>query len=101
MRRIAIEIRSPDPELFSIGIDPFPEDFGRGPALRPTGAVDACDVGCKPVAIAAAKTAAVIRPFACRFQAARDRLSVVVAEGAGDARLQSGILRSLKHIKQL
>ena len=65
------------------------------------GAVDAHDVGRKSAAIAAAKAAAVIRPVARRFQAAGDPLTVVVAERAGDAGLQSGGLGGVKRMKQL
>src|SRR5712675_2121436 len=81
MRWIEGEIRSSDPELLAVRIHPFPEGFGRSPALRPICAVDAHDVGCKPVAIAAAKAAAVIGSVAGRLQAACDRLTIVVAEG--------------------
>jgi len=60
MRWIEGEIRSADAELSSVGIDPFPERFGRIPSQVTIGAVDADDVGGESVAIAAAETAAVI-----------------------------------------
>src|SRR5882724_11693167 len=87
MRRIAIEVGSPDAKILAIRIDPFPERLGRDPALRLRRALGADDVGRKPVAITAAGAAAVIRAVARRLQAAGDRLPVVVAERAGDAGL--------------
>src|SRR5262245_45758015 len=60
MRGIAVEIGTPDAEILAVGIDPFPEGFGRNPALRLGRALGADDVGRKPVAIAAAGAAAVI-----------------------------------------
>src|SRR5215475_3461852 len=35
MRRIAVEIGTADAEVLAVGVDPFPEGFGRNPALRP------------------------------------------------------------------
>ena len=55
VRRISIEIRSPDSKLFPMCIDPFPEAFTGSPSLIPCPAIDAHDIGCKPVAIATAK----------------------------------------------
>src|SRR6478736_13326 len=67
MRRIAVEIGPPDPELLAVGIDPFPQRFGRNPALRAVRAIGADDIGGKSVAITAARTAAVVRAIACRL----------------------------------
>src|SRR3954470_15515491 len=100
MGRIAPEIGAADPVLLAVGIDPFPQRLGGNPALRPVGTLDAGDIGGKPAAIATARAAAVVGPVACRLQARRDRLTVVVAEGAGDAGLQAGVLGRLQHIKE-
>src|SRR4029450_10502801 len=83
MRRISIEIRSPDSKLLAVWIDPFPEVFSGNPSLRPCRAFDAHDIGGKPVAIAAAEAPAMVRPVGRRLQAAYDRLTVIIAERAG------------------
>jgi integrase len=54
MRRIFVEIRSPDSKLRSVCIDPFPQAFSGNPSLCPCRAIDAHDIGRKAVAIAAA-----------------------------------------------
>src|ERR1700754_1642207 len=60
MWRIPAEIWSSDSEFLAVGIDPFPEFFRGGPSLVSCRAVDAHDIGCKPVAVAAAKTSAMV-----------------------------------------
>jgi len=60
MRRIFIEIRSPDSKLLPVCINPFPETFSGNGLMRPCGAFDAHDVGRKPVAIAAAEAPAMV-----------------------------------------
>src|SRR4051794_6749792 len=60
MRRISIEIRSPDSKLLPVCIDPFPEDFSGNPSLRRCRAFDAHGIGRKPVAIAAAEAPAMV-----------------------------------------
>jgi len=60
MRRIFIEIRSPDSKVLPVCIDPFPEAFSGNPSLRPCRAFDAYDVGRKPVAIATAEAPAMV-----------------------------------------
>jgi hypothetical protein len=59
MRRIFIEIRSPDSKLLPVFIDPFPQAFSGNPSLRPRRAFDAHGIG-KPVAVAAAEAAAMV-----------------------------------------
>ena len=66
-------------------VDPLPELLGGDPSLRAAVALDAYNVGRKPAAIAATGTAAMVGPVGCRLQAACDRLTVVIAERAGDA----------------
>src|SRR5712671_5924507 len=51
MRRILIEIRSPDSKLLAVCIDPFPQVFSGYPSLRPGPAFDAHHIGRKPAAI--------------------------------------------------
>src|SRR6202171_4354923 len=60
MRRISIEIRSPDSKLLPVCIDPLPEAFSGNTSLRLCRAFDAHGIGRKPVAIAAAETAAMV-----------------------------------------
>src|SRR5260221_603615 len=60
MRRISIEIRSPDSKLLAVCIDPFQEAFSGNPSLRPCRAFDAYDIGGKPVAIPAAGAPAMV-----------------------------------------
>ena len=58
VRRISIKIRSPDSKFLPVCIDPFPEVFTGSPSLVPCLALDAHDIGRKPVAIAAAQAPA-------------------------------------------
>src|SRR5258706_16058349 len=60
MRRISIEIRSPDSKLLAVCIDPFPEAFSGNPSLPPCRAFYAYDIGGKPVAITAAEAPAMV-----------------------------------------
>src|ERR1700754_2756004 len=85
MWRVPVAVRSPDSKFLPVCVDPFPEDFAGMISLVPGFAGDAHDVGGKSVTIAAAKAAAMVGPGIRRFQAARERLTVVVAECAGDA----------------
>src|SRR5205807_4524471 len=62
VRRISIEIWSPDSKLLLVCIDPFPEAFSGNQSLRPCPAIDAHDIGREPVAVTAARTPAMIRP---------------------------------------
>src|SRR5260370_7916617 len=101
MRRISIEIRSPDSKLLPVCIDPFPEAFSGNPSLRPCRAFDADNIGRKPVAIAAAEAAAMVRPVSRRLEAACDRLTVVLAERAGYARRRPGLLPPLHPVPHL
>src|SRR5712691_1571455 len=60
MRRISIEIRSPDPELFAVRIDPLPQYLTGTQSLRTRCALDAHEIGRKPVAIAAPAAPAMV-----------------------------------------
>src|SRR5262249_20804131 len=101
MRRIAAEIGPADAERLAVGVHPFPQHFGRDPALRAVVAGGRNDVRGHAVAIAAARAAAVIGAVGRRLQAARDRLAIVVAERAGDARRQAGGLGGEQGAEQL
>src|SRR6266478_7692937 len=101
MRRIFVEIRSPDSKLLPMFIDPLPEVFTANPSLVPRPAFDAHDIGRKPVPKATAEAPAMVRPVSRRRQAACDRLTVVIAKRAGYARRQPGLLRRAKRMKEL
>src|SRR5262249_33610818 len=60
MRRISIEIRSPDAEVFAVRIDPLPQIFRCTGLLGTRRALYADDIGRQPVAIAAAETSTVV-----------------------------------------
>ena len=60
MRRISIEIWSRDSKFLAVCIDPFPQAFSGSASLRLCLAFDAHDIGCKPVAIAAAEAPAMV-----------------------------------------
>src|SRR5579864_2048844 len=85
MRRIVVKIGPPDSKILPVRIDPFPERFAGCLALCPCLALHAHDVGCESMAIASARTAAMVGSVVGCLQAARDGLPVVVAKGAGDA----------------
>src|SRR5205085_6203123 len=59
MRRVSIEVRAPDPKFSLARIDPLPQLDGRGEARQTGFALDADEIGRKPVAVAAAAAAAV------------------------------------------
>ena len=58
MGRVSVEIRSADPELPPVRVDPLPQQFARNPSLRAGCAIGADEVGRKAMAIAAAAAAA-------------------------------------------
>ena len=60
MRRVAIEIRSPDPKLVLVGIDPFPQLLALEVSLHTGVTPYAHEIGRKPVAIAAAAAPAMV-----------------------------------------
>jgi hypothetical protein len=60
MRWILIEIRSPDTDVFAVGIDPFPQIFSCTVAFGTCLALYAHDIGRQPVAIATAETSTVV-----------------------------------------
>src|SRR3954451_6814759 len=53
MRRVSIEVRAPDPKFSLARIDPLPQLYGRGEARQTGFALDAHEIGRKPVAVAA------------------------------------------------
>ena len=55
VRRVSIEIRTRDPKLLLMRIDPLPQLLGRGVSLRTVLAFDAHEIGRKPVAVPAAR----------------------------------------------
>src|SRR6266581_8022566 len=76
VRRIAVEIGSPDPILRPLLVDPLPQQVGCNPSLSTRRALGAHDIGGESVAIAAAPAAAMVGAVGCRFLAAGDRLPI-------------------------
>src|SRR5262245_65785658 len=101
MRGVAIEVGAPDPELLLVRIDPLPQHLADGESLQTGLALDAHKIDGKPVAVAPAAAAAMERAVARRLVAACDRLPVIVAERAGDARHESGVLHHTERPEQL
>src|SRR5439155_18997585 len=101
VRRVFIQIGPPDSELLAVGVDPLPQFFARGPAFGTVRALDAHEVGRKPAPVAAAQGPAVIRAVACGLEAACNRLPVVIAERAGDARLKPGRIQGAQKTTEL
>jgi hypothetical protein len=60
MRRIPVEIRSPDPKLLFVRIDPLPQDFAPLASLQTCLPLHADEISRKPMAIAAAATPAMV-----------------------------------------
>ena len=59
-RWILVEIRSPDPEIFFVRVDPLPQDFTPRASLRGRLALHAHEIGRKTMAIAAAAAPAMV-----------------------------------------
>jgi hypothetical protein len=57
---ILVEIRSPDPKLFFVRVDPLPQDFTPREPLRTRLAPHAHEIGRKPMAIATAAAPAMV-----------------------------------------
>ena len=60
MGRVSVEIRPPDAKFVPVRIDPLPKLFTGSPSLVPCAALDAHDIGSKPVAVAAAEAPTVV-----------------------------------------
>ena len=60
VRWVSIEIRTRDPKLLLMRIDPLPQLLGRGVSLRTVLAFDAHEIGRKAVAVSAAPAPAMI-----------------------------------------
>src|SRR3954451_21051443 len=101
MRRVSIEIRAPDPKLVLVRIDPLPQLFTRSVSLQTGLALDAHEIGCKPVAVAAAAAAAMVRAIARSFLTGCDRLPVIVAECAGYARHEPSVVHRTERVIEL
>src|SRR5207253_11491707 len=91
----------PDPVRAAARVDPLPQFLARGPALVARLALDADDVGRKPVAVAAAAAASVVGIGIGRPLAGGERLPVIVTESAGDARRQSGGVHGAQRVVEL
>src|SRR5512132_1988703 len=97
---ILVEIRTTDPELLFVRIDPLPQDFTRRTSLRTCLALHAHKIGCKPMAIATAAAPAMVRAVRRSLVAAGELLAVIVAECAGYARRKPGVLHRAKRIME-
>src|SRR5262249_35065342 len=60
MRWILVEIRSPDPKLFFMRVDPLPQGFTPRASLRPCLAFPASEITRTPMAIATAAPPAMV-----------------------------------------
>src|SRR5512132_425253 len=98
MRWILVEVRTADAKLLFVRIDPLPQDFTRRTSLRTCLALHAHKIGCKPMAIAAAAAAAMVRAVRRSLVAAGKLLPVIVAESTGYAWRKSGFFHSPKRI---
>src|ERR1700749_3601967 len=83
MRGVSIEIRPANSKTPAVDVDPLPENIGGCQSLRSRCAFDTDDISRKPVAVTSAETAAMKGPVIGRFEAACDRLAIIIAEGAG------------------
>src|SRR5215467_12198250 len=93
MRRIMVEIGSPNPVFLAVLVDPLPQQVSRNPSLGAGVALGAHDIGGEPVAVAAAPAAAMVGAVACGLFAAGDRLPIVVAEAAGNPWREPGVVK--------
>src|SRR5512139_3115536 len=101
MRWILVEIRSPDPKLFFVRVDPLPQDFTPRASLRTCRALHAHKIGCKPMAIATAAAPAMVRAVRRSLVAACELLPVIIAETARYARRKPGVVHRAKGAIQL
>src|SRR5262249_1846288 len=60
MRRILVEIRSPDPKFFFVRVDPLPQDVTPRASLRTAGTLHTHEIGRKPMAIATGAAPAMV-----------------------------------------
>src|SRR6516225_4134756 len=100
MRRILVKIWSANPKFFFVRVDPLPQDFTPRPSLRTCLALDAHEVGRKPMAVAAATAPAMVRAVRRSLVATCELLPVIVAECAGYARRKPGVLHCAERIIQ-
>src|SRR5262245_50934989 len=101
MRWILVEIRTTDPKLFFVRIDPLPQDFTPLAPLRPCLALHAHEIGRKPMPIATAEAPAMVRAVRRSLFAAYELLPVIIAESASYARRKPGVVHRAKRIIQL
>ena len=101
MRRVSIPIRSCNSQLLLVRIDPLPQHFAVAKPLQAGFALHAHEIGCKAVPIAAASAAAMIGAVTRCLFAGRNRLTVVIAECAGYARHEPGLVHGAKRPVEL
>src|SRR6476646_2675702 len=101
VRRVSIEIRTRDPKLLLMRVNPLPQLLGGGVALRTVRAFDAHEIGRKPVAVPAAPAPAMVGAVARSLVAACDRLPIVIPKCACDARHMPRIVHRAKRAIEL
>jgi hypothetical protein len=60
VRRVSIEIRSPDTKFLFVRINPLPQLLARDVSLKPRAALNAHEIGRKPVTVAASPAPAMV-----------------------------------------
>src|SRR5262249_8095765 len=98
MGRISVEIRSPDPVLLLVRIDPLPHVFAGNASLRTCLALHAHEIGRKPVAIAAATAPTMVGTVARSVAAACERLPVALPKSLGDAGAEPSLVQRAKRM---
>src|SRR5262245_63466889 len=101
MRWILVEIRTADPKLFFVRIDPLPQEVTPRVSLRTCLALDAHEIGRKPMAIATAAAPAMVRAVRRSLFTADELLPVIIAESAGYAGRKPGLVHRAKRTIQL
>src|SRR5262249_6171519 len=101
MRWILVEIRTADPKLLFVRIDPLPQEFTPGASLRACLTLHAHKISCEPMAIATAAAPTMVGAVRGSLVAADELLPVIIAESAGYARRKPGVVHRAKRIVQL
>src|SRR4029450_13091453 len=98
---ILVQIRTADPKLLFVRIDPLPQEFTPGASLRTCLTLHAHKISCEPMAIATAAAPPMVRAVRGSLVAAGELLPVIVAESTGYARRKSGLFHGAKRIVEL
>src|SRR5262249_29207206 len=96
MRRVPIQVGSPDTKFLAVLVDPFPQFFACKPPFARRLAVHAHEIDRQPVAVTAVRASTMIRPIRCSLQTAGQRLAVVITECARYSRCQPSVVHCAK-----